>query len=131
MQVKESQSSRQSPRFAQDALRVPARPADVAIIVEILPEAQRMVDEADERWTTEHGFDSDNPLLSEIRHASDVLRDNPQIGVAFRRSRFRSEVRRLLLRSGWHIYYTFDVNRSVVSIVAVWFANRGTTPPIA
>ena len=34
----------------------------VSITVEILPEAQRMIDEA-ERWSTEHGFDAVNPLL--------------------------------------------------------------------
>ena len=40
-----------------------------------------MVDEADERWIAEHGFLTDNPLLGEILHASDLLRINPEIGV--------------------------------------------------
>ncbi len=43
-----------------------ARLANVPITVEILPEAQRMVDEADERWVGEHSFLTDNPLLDEI-----------------------------------------------------------------
>jgi hypothetical protein len=42
---------------------VPAQLADVPITVEILPEAQRMVDEADERWVAEHGLLADNRLL--------------------------------------------------------------------
>jgi plasmid stabilization system protein ParE len=100
----------------------------VPITIEILPEAQRMVDEADERWVAEHGFLADNPLLGEILHASDRLRTNPQIGVVVRRA--RSEIRRLLLHSGWHIYYRFQSDRRLVEILAVWFANRGSTPPL-
>jgi hypothetical protein len=45
---------------------VPAQLADVPITIEILPEAQRMVDEANERRVAEHGFLADNPLLDEI-----------------------------------------------------------------
>lgn len=83
-----------------------------------------MVDEADERWTAEHGYDADNPLLDEILRASDLLRATPQLGMVVRRQ-FRGEVRRLLLRSGWHLYYRFQLERDLVEIVAVWFANRG------
>ncbi len=81
-----------------------------------------MVDEADERWIAEHGFLADNPLLGEILHASDLLRINPEIGVTVRRG--RSEIRRLLLHSGWHLYYRFRADRQLVEIVAVWFASR-------
>jgi plasmid stabilization system protein ParE len=105
---------------------VPAQPADVPITIAILPEAQRMVDEADERWVAEHGFLADNPLLNEILRASDLLRINPQIGVVVRRG--RSEIRRLLLHSGWHLYYRFHGDRQLVEILAVWFASRGSTP---
>jgi plasmid stabilization system protein ParE len=107
---------------------VPAQLVDVPITVEILPEAQRMVDEADERWVAEHGFLADNPLLDEILHASDLLRTNPQIGLVVGRA--RSGIRRLLLHSGWHIYYRFHGDRQLVEILAVWFANRGSTPPL-
>lgn len=87
-----------------------------------------MVDEADERWATEHGFLADNPLLDEVLRASDLLRTNPQIGVVVRRG--RSEIRRLLLHSGWHIYYRFHIDRQLVEILAVWFASRGSAPPL-
>jgi plasmid stabilization system protein ParE len=100
----------------------------VPITVEMLPEAQRMVDEADERWVTEHGFLADNPLLDEILRASDLLQANPQIGVVVRRG--RSEIRRFLLHSGWHLYYRFRADRQLVEILAVWFASRGSTPPL-
>jgi plasmid stabilization system protein ParE len=100
----------------------------VLITVAILPEAKRMVDEADERWIAEHGFLADNPLLGEILHASDLLRINPEIGVIVRRG--RSEIRRLLLHSGWHLYYRFRADGQLVEIVAVWFASRGSGPPL-
>ena len=111
-------------------LRGPAASADVSITVEILPEAQRMLDEADERWSTEHGFDAVNPLLDGILHAAELLRENPELGIVYSRGGFRNEVRRLLLRSGWHVYYHFNSSRSLVEIVAVWFANRGSGPPL-
>lgn len=107
-----------------------ARLADVPIAVEIMPEAQRMVDEADERWTAEHGLLADNPLLNEIEHATERLRENPQLGMLVRRGRFRSEIRRLLLRSGWHLYYRFQAERHLVEIIAVWFGSRGSGPPL-
>ena len=66
-------------------LRGPAASADVSITVEILPEAQRMIDEADERWSTEHGFDAVNPLLDDILHAAELLRENPELGVVYPR----------------------------------------------
>lgn len=79
------------------------------------PQARAMLDEADERWSTEPGLLADNPLLKEIKeikeieHAADLLRSTPEIGVVYRGGRFRREVRRLLLRSGWHLYYSFDL----------------------
>jgi hypothetical protein len=89
---------------------VPAQLADVPITVEILPEAQRVVDEADERWVAEHGFLADNPLLDEILHASDRLRTNPQIGVVVRRARF--EIRRANILWKCSINSGYRPNRS-------------------
>ncbi|MFN0253758.1 MAG: hypothetical protein ACKV2T_43225 [Kofleriaceae bacterium] len=102
----------------------------MSITVEILPEAQRLVDEADERWISEHGFDAINPLLDDILRTAEVLRENPEIGVVYSRGGFRHEVRRLLLRSGWHVYYRFHSDRGLVEIVAIWFGNRGSGPPL-
>src|SRR5215468_10192192 len=128
MPARGSRSSKRSPRSAPNEQRVPAQLADVPITIEILPEAQRMVDEADERWIAEHGFLADNPLLDEILRANDLLRAYPRIGVIVRRG--RSEIRRLLLHSGWHLYYRFHGDQQLVQILAVWFATRGSTPPL-
>ena len=89
-----------------------------------------MLDEADERWIVEHGFDADNPLLDEVAHAANLLRETPELGVLYEAGRFHREVRRLLLRSGWHLYYSFDSGSNVIVIVAVWYATRGSGPPI-
>jgi len=89
-----------------------------------------MLDQADERWIAEHGFDADNPLFEEVAGAADLLRETPELGVPYGEARFHREVRRLLLRSGWHVYYSFDRVRNAVVIVAVWYAARGTGPPI-
>ena len=87
-----------------------------------------MVDEADERWVAEHGYLANNPLLDEILQASDRLRTNPLIGIIVRRG--HAEIRRLLLHSGWHLYYRFHSDRQLVEILAVWFASRGSPPPL-
>ncbi len=130
MPAKGSRSSKRSQRFVRGELRGHAASADVSIVVDILPEAQRMIHEADERWSTEHGFDAVNPLLDGILHAAELLRENLQLGVVYSRGAFRNEIRRLLLRSGWHVYYRFNANRNLVEIVAIWFANRGSGPPL-
>jgi hypothetical protein len=95
-----------SRRFAQGARH--ARAADVTIKIEVSQQAQAMLDEADERWCSAHGFEADNPLLDEVARAAELLRDNPEIGVRYRENAFRLDVRRLLLRSGWHLYYSYD-----------------------
>ena len=98
------------------------------ITVKILPEAQGMVDEADERWIAEHGLLEDNPLLNEILQASNRLRANPEIGIVFRPA--RPDIRRLVSHSSWHLYYRFHSERQLVEILAVWFASRGNAPPL-
>ena len=85
MPARGSRSSKRSRRFVRGELRGPAASADVSITVEVLPETQRLIDEADERWSTEHGFDAVNPLLDDILHAAELLRENPELGVVYPR----------------------------------------------
>ena len=100
------------------------------VTIELSRQAQAMLDEADERWISEHGFEADNPLLDEVARAAELLRVHPEIGALNQRHAFRRDVRRLLLRSGWHLYYTYAADRGSVVIVAVWFASRGAAPPL-
>ena len=76
------------------------RVGDVPVQIELSRQAQAMLHEADERWSSEHGFDTENPLLAEVARAAELLRENPELGIAYRQNTFRRDVRRLLLRSG-------------------------------
>lgn len=101
----------------------------MAIAIELSPEAERMLEEAEARWASGHEV-SNNPLLDQLSRAADLLRENPELGVICRRAGFRRETRRLLLRSGWHLYYSYERARNVIVIVAVWYARRGSGPPL-
>jgi plasmid stabilization system protein ParE len=99
--------------------------------VEFSDDARRMLDDADERWVAEHGYLATNPLIDEAEHATEQLRHNPELGVRFRRARDRRpEISRLLLQSGWHLYFSVDASRSHVLILTVWYARRGGPPPL-
>lgn len=50
------------------------RHADVTISIAYSVDAQRMLDEADERWIAEHGFLVDNPLVAEIQRPRSTRR---------------------------------------------------------
>lgn len=101
----------------------------MALAIEFSPEAEHMLEAAEARWASGHEV-SDNPLLDQIARAADLLRENPELGVVYRRGGFRRETRRLLLRSGWHLYYSYERARSTIVIVAVWYARRGSGPPL-
>lgn len=97
--------------------------------VEFSDDARRMLLEADDRWVAEHGVLAANPLVEEAEHAIEVLGRDPQLGKRYRSARGRQpEIRRLLLPTGWHLYYSVDASRSHVQILAVWFAARGNDP---
>ena len=99
--------------------------------VEFSNDARRMLDDADERWVAEHRYFAANPLVEEAERAIELLRHNPDLGVRFRGARGRQpEIRRLLLQTGWHLYYSVDASRSHVLILAVWYASRGENPPL-
>lgn len=76
----------------------------------------------------EHGLLADNPLFDQIQHASDLLRENPEIGKIVRRG--RSVIHRLLLPSDWHLYYRFLADRQLIEILAIWYAARGDEPQL-
>ena len=99
--------------------------------VEFSDDARRMLDDADERWVAEHGYLAANPMIEEAEHATELLRHHPELGVRSRRAQGRrSEIRRLLLQTGWHLYYSVDASRSHIVVLAVWYASRGATPPL-
>jgi hypothetical protein len=77
--------------------------------VEFSDDAQRMLDNVDERWVAEHGYSAVNPLAEAAEHATQQLQHTPELGVRFRRAQgHRPEIRRLLLKIGWHLYYSVE-----------------------
>jgi plasmid stabilization system protein ParE len=99
--------------------------------VEFSDNARRMLDDADERSVAEHGYFVANPLVDEAEHAIELLRGNPELGARFRGALGRQpEIRRLLLQTGWHLYYCVDASRTHVLILAVWYAGRGRPPSL-
>jgi plasmid stabilization system protein ParE len=103
----------------------------MTISVVVSDDAQQMLREADERWIDEHGVLAENPLFAQVDHAVALLREQPRLGLVVRhRGQLVGEARRLLLRSGWHLYYHFDAEREFIEILAVWFASRGSGPPL-
>ena len=100
----------------------------MTITVEILPAAQRQLDAADERWVDEHGLFADNPLFDQILHARALLAENPELGTIARRG--RTTIYKLVLSSGWKLYYRYFADRELVEIVALWSGARGDEPPL-
>lgn len=84
-----------------------------------------------QRWVDEHGFLTANPLIHQVEHATKLLADEPRLGKLYRRAQgHQPELRRLLLPTGWHLYYSIDAEPSRVQILAVWFASRGRSPAL-
>jgi plasmid stabilization system protein ParE len=102
----------------------------VPFAVRIARNAERMLQAIETRWAREHGPGAENPLLDELGHTIELLRETPELGVARRvRGRGAATERRWLLRSGWHVHYTYFPRRELVLITAVWSARRGSGPP--
>lgn len=75
----------------------------MTVEIELAPHAKARLDEADDRWIAEHGFLADNPLLEGIHRAADSLRAMSEVGIVSIGGRCHHEVRRLILRCGWHL----------------------------
>jgi plasmid stabilization system protein ParE len=64
----------------------------------------------------------------ELEAAARLLETSPLIGKAYPLA-LVPEVRRLLIgRSRYHIYWEVDVASKGVTIIAVWYAGRGSGP---
>ena len=101
----------------------------MTVTVRFALEAERTLDAIEARWNGEHGLLRENPLLAEVSRTAERLRANPELGVIHRRPRRDSlAVRRLLLSTGWHLYYTYDPTQAHVMVIAISYARRGKPP---
>ncbi len=67
-------------------------------------------------------------FLDELAAAERQLRTAPELGSIYI-ERGKRIIRRVLLpKTGTHVYYSLDANDELVTILAVWGAQRGRTP---
>ena len=82
------------------------------------------------RWWHEHRPAAPSLFSEELADALESLMVHPTLGTAYGERR-GTPVRRLRLpRSRYHVYFSYDVERDVVSVRAVWHGSRGSGPPL-
>ncbi len=64
----------------------------------------------------------------ELVGALQQLADAPRTGSPYAAPRPAGTRRLLLRKSGYHVYYTLDDDRAVVTVRALWHAARGRPP---
>lgn len=65
-------------------------------------------------------------LRSELNRAFDLITRFPGAGAVTPTAEVEGVRRVLMLRTRYHVYYTFS--ESVVTVLAVWHARRGSSP---
>jgi len=81
-----------------------------------------------ESWWRENRPAAPDMFSRELESAVRLLETSPLIGKAYPQAPV-PEVRRLLIgRSRYHVYWEVDVASTAVTILAVWYAGRGSGP---
>lgn len=84
--------------------------------------------EAADAWWRANRPSAPDLFAEELRAARELLSTSPEAGQQQRHSRIPGLRRILLPKSKYHIYYTHNVRREEVVILAVWSAVRGRRP---
>ena len=83
-----------------------------------------------ESWWRENRPAAPDMFSRELEAAVRLLETSPMIGKAYPQAPV-SEVRRLLIgRSRYYVYWEVDLGSTVVTILAIWYAGRGSGPPL-
>ena len=81
-----------------------------------------------ESWWRENRPAAPDMFSRELEAAVRLLETSPMIGKAYPQAPV-SEVRRLLIgRSRYHVYWELDLGSTAVTILAIWYAGRGSGP---
>jgi hypothetical protein len=81
-----------------------------------------------ESWWRENRRAAPDMFRRELGAAVRLLETSPLIGKAYPQAPV-PEVRRLLIgRSRYHLYWEVDVASRMVTVLAVWYAGRGSGP---
>ena len=81
-------------------------------------------------WWLENRRASPNLLVDEFEETVSLLGILPDAGNPFRRATIPGVRRVLLRKSNYWLYYVPDRPHSVVYVLAVWSAYRGSDPPL-
>jgi hypothetical protein len=95
----------------------------------LVKEAEEQLRRAIEWWQANRAS-APTLLLDEFEQVTSLLEEMPGIGPTFQRATVPG-IRRILMRRSNHwIYYATDPAHSLVYILAVWSAFRGSDPPL-
>ena len=69
-------------------------------------------------------------LLEEFERAIDLLKELPDVGTRYDRATFPGVRKIFLRRSSYWLFYLHDRDNSIIYILTVWSAARGSGPPL-
>jgi hypothetical protein len=95
--------------------------------IEISKRARRHI-ERRQAWWREHRPAALGLFLDELAAAERLLRVTPELGLIYVERNTRTVRRLLLPKTGTHVYYSLDANQDILTVLAVWGAQRGRTP---
>jgi plasmid stabilization system protein ParE len=97
--------------------------------LEVAPRAEAQIRRITE-WWREPRPAAPSLFSEELADALETLMANPTSGT-FYSERRDARVRRVRLsRSRYHVYFSYDDQRDVVSVRAVWHGSRGSGPQL-
>jgi hypothetical protein len=96
----------------------------------VVAEAEEQLRRANEWWVANRRSAPDL-LLDEFERAVFLLEEMPGIGARFQRATIAGTRRILLPKSRHWVYYTMDPARTIVYVLAIWSAIRGSDPPLS
>ena len=97
--------------------------------LEVAPRAEAQIRRITQ-WWREHRPAAPSSFSEELADALETLMANPTSGT-FYSARRDARVRRVRLsRSRYHVYFSYDDQREVVSVRAVWHGSRGSGPQL-
>lgn len=97
--------------------------------LEVAPRAEAQIRRV-AAWWREHRLAAPSLFSNELADALELLATNPAWGAPYA-ERGGVHVRRVLLRrSRYHVYFSYDGARDLVSVRAVWHCSRGSGPPL-
>jgi plasmid stabilization system protein ParE len=97
--------------------------------VEIAPRAEAQIRRVAKWWRENRGA---APLLFalELADVLEALERTPSVGIFYAHRRGVPIRRVLLLKTGYHVYFSFDAEAGIVSVRAVWHGRRGKGPDL-